>query len=102
MRPDTRLKVVVLPAPFGPRSATILPIGTSKETSATAFSPPKRFERLRIRSMDWLRGRDDAAFRRTNFRPTGASEAPNPLGHEYDADDQQQAVDHQRPRLDHR
>ena len=38
--PVIRLKVVLLPAPFGPISATISPACTSKVTSLTATTPP--------------------------------------------------------------
>src|SRR5277367_4319405 len=38
--PVTKLKVVLLPAPFGPISATISQGPTSKETSLTAITPP--------------------------------------------------------------
>ena len=42
--PETRLKSVVLPAPFGPMTAFTVPFSTRKETSFTACRPPKRFE----------------------------------------------------------
>ena len=38
----SRLKQVVLPAPFGPISAWIVPRRTSRSTSLTATKPPKR------------------------------------------------------------
>src|SRR5207248_11774865 len=38
--PVIRLKVVLLPAPFGPISATISRAWTSKETLLTAITPP--------------------------------------------------------------
>src|SRR4051812_41565095 len=41
--PESRLIRVDLPAPFGPMTAWISPVRTSRETSATACSPPKRF-----------------------------------------------------------
>src|ERR1700734_3389409 len=37
-----QLKSVVLPAPFGPIRPQIAPRGTSKETSSSAVTPPKR------------------------------------------------------------
>src|SRR5262249_57689718 len=40
--PQTRLKSVVLPAPFGPRTARRSPGATSMLTSPTAWRPPKR------------------------------------------------------------
>src|SRR6266496_3772053 len=36
--------VVVLPAPFGPKSPKITPLGTRKERSSTALNLPKAFE----------------------------------------------------------
>ena len=39
-RPEQTLKVVVFPAPFGPMSAVILPVGTSSVTFRAATSPP--------------------------------------------------------------
>jgi len=38
------LKQVVLPAPFGPMSATMAPVGTSKDACETAFRPRKDLE----------------------------------------------------------
>ena len=40
--PAMRLNRVVLPAPFGPITALILPAGTPKLTSLTACRPPNR------------------------------------------------------------
>ena len=40
-----RLKTVVLPAPFGPISVNTSPRRTSKLTSSTARTPPKRTPR---------------------------------------------------------
>src|SRR6266542_6222816 len=42
MSPATTLNSVVLPAPFGPRIARRSPGTTSRSTSRTAWSPPKR------------------------------------------------------------
>ena len=39
--PAIMLKIVVLPAPFGPISALMLPSGISNEASDTAFRPRK-------------------------------------------------------------
>src|SRR5450432_566019 len=41
-----RLKTVVLPAPFGPISVNTSPRLTSKLTSSTASTPPKRMPRF--------------------------------------------------------
>src|SRR5690606_1996989 len=40
-KPVSRLKRVVLPAPFGPMSAVIAPRGTSRWSTSTALRPPK-------------------------------------------------------------
>src|ERR1700730_10922254 len=45
-----RLKLVVLPAPFGPISATVSFSATVKLTSCTARSPPNRLLRPRMTS----------------------------------------------------
>src|SRR5579871_529470 len=44
------LKMVVLPAPFGPMRALMLPSGISNETSRTACRPRKDFATLRTSS----------------------------------------------------
>ena len=41
--PETMLKMVLLPDPFGPMRPRISPFATSKDTSFTAVKPPKRF-----------------------------------------------------------
>src|SRR5580700_9647924 len=41
-RPDQALKVVVLPAPFGPMSPVIWPTGAARVTVSAATRPPKR------------------------------------------------------------
>src|ERR1700720_3807306 len=40
--PEMTLKSVVLPAPFGPRTARLSPCATSRSTSRTAWRPPNR------------------------------------------------------------
>src|SRR5512144_2201561 len=45
-----QLKTVVLPAPFGPIKAVMVPFATSKDRSSTATRPPKRMERCSTRS----------------------------------------------------
>jgi hypothetical protein len=40
-----QLKTVVLPAPFGPINAVILPRAALKERSPTATMPPNRIDR---------------------------------------------------------
>src|SRR5690606_38807428 len=113
-RPDRRLSVVVLPAPFGPMMAKISPCWTSKDRSLTAASPPK------LRPMPWAvrrvstiggllvrrtsrvvgRGR---AGTRTVARPCARraprrqlpDEADEPARHEQDRHHQHYAVSHQ-------
>ena len=46
--PVIRLKVVLLPAPLGPISATISRAWTSNETSLTAITPPNCLRALSI------------------------------------------------------
>src|SRR5690554_994741 len=49
--PESRLRVVVLPAPFGPMMAKISPSWTSNDRSLTAARPPKRRPRPSALSM---------------------------------------------------
>ena len=46
--PESRLKSVVLPAPFGPMIPTNSPAETSSETSATIRAPPMSSPRFRV------------------------------------------------------
>ena len=41
--PESMLKIVLLPEPFGPIRPRISPCSTSNETRFTAVKPPKRF-----------------------------------------------------------
>src|SRR5215213_9323209 len=41
--PDSRLKIVLLPEPFGPIRPRISPWSTRNDTLLTAVKPPKRF-----------------------------------------------------------
>src|SRR5213593_2510452 len=66
--PVTRLKNVVLPAPFGPMIAAIWPRATPSVTPATAWKPSKALRTLRTSSMTHPQARhargqraDDAA-----------------------------------------
>src|SRR5262245_34005161 len=65
-------RVVVLPAPFGPRNPTIRPSATLKERSSTASVAPKRFVRPRtsIASAMASQSNDSAGTPRTGV-PTG-------------------------------
>src|SRR5450755_971089 len=49
-RPSNIRKVVVLPAPFGPRNPVMLPSATSKLRSSTASTVPKRL----VRPLIWM------------------------------------------------
>src|SRR6476646_9242538 len=42
--PESMLKIVLLPDPFGPIRPTISPRSTLNDTLLTAVNPPKRFE----------------------------------------------------------
>ena len=70
--PVMRLKTVVLPAPFGPMSPTMVPSSTSKETSFTALSPPK----------DLVRSADPSRLMGLPlpFRASGKRVGPRPRG----------------------
>ena len=41
--PDSMLKIVLLPEPFGPIRPRISPCSTRNDTLLTAVKPPKRF-----------------------------------------------------------
>src|SRR5271156_2332385 len=56
-KPVIRLKLVVLPAPFGPISASVSPSPTEKSRSWTARRPPKRLLMLRMTSASAIEGR---------------------------------------------
>src|SRR5215831_2195090 len=72
-----RWKLVVLPAPFGPISATVSPSRTVKLRSCTARRPPKRLERLVTTRASAIGGRPFA------FR-SGRGDAPPGIGDEAD------------------
>src|SRR5271156_5594460 len=95
--PVIRLKLVVLPAPFGPISATDSLSLTEKLRSRTACSPPNRLQRWRITSASaidrsaflWRRvGVDNAA---EHIRQNAEQSGWSPQDH----GDQDQAVDRQ-------
>src|SRR5664279_1543656 len=50
MRPSSIRRVVVLPAPFGPRNPVMLPSATSKLRLSTATTVPKRL----VRPLIWM------------------------------------------------
>src|SRR6476619_947700 len=58
-----RLKLVVLPAPLGPISASVSPSFTEKLRSCTARKPPKRLLRLRTISASAIEQRLFRAWR---------------------------------------
>src|SRR6185437_2510738 len=68
----TRLKLVVLPAPFGPISATVSLSLTEKLRSWTARNPPNRLLRLRMTNA--------SAIERHIFCRIGANDAPVGFG----------------------
>src|SRR6516164_5152188 len=92
-----RLKLVVLPAPFGPMRATVSPSLTAKLKSCTARNPPNRRLMLRMTSAS---GIERHFFGRCRAR---TNEARIEFGHDADQSgwpdqdngDQNQAVDSQ-------
>src|SRR5271167_3179434 len=78
--PEMQLSSVLLPAPLGPISPTIDPVSSANETSLRAWMPPKSTD-------------TDSMERHVISRPPPetAQHAPQPLGHEYHDDHQQQA-----------
>src|ERR1700686_480033 len=95
-----RLKLVVLPAPFGPISATVSFSCTEKLTSWTARSPPNRLLRPRMTSasaMGYLRARRFAAG---VALPSLAHHSHQPGRPPQDHGHQDQAVDLQLPAAD--
>ena len=82
--PLTRLKQVVLPAPFGPISATSSPASTSNETSRTASHAVERLRRARrprstgvvmlatVRVTRWTRAADAHRKREHDHEDRGA------------------------------
>src|SRR5262245_52828975 len=73
------LKIVVLPAPFGPIRPLMLPCGTSKVASRTACSPRKDLEAWRTSSMELQLSRHGG---------------PDAVRKEHDHDEQHHAVEH--------
>src|SRR6516162_9961808 len=90
---------VVLPAPFGPISAVILPASALNDASVSAASPPKRFDRPSTRrsasAMGVLRRRNLAGgqplHRLAQVRQQSRNAAPGKCNHE----DQHTAIDHE-------
>src|SRR5262252_7551277 len=78
--PAIRLKVVLLPDPFGPIRPRISPARTSKDTWLTAKKPPNRFDRPSTASIGGLHHHeiqvDTAAA--SAVRPGGNPETPCP------------------------
>src|SRR5215471_5930793 len=72
-----RWKLVVLPAPFGPISATVSPSRTEKLRPCTARRPPKRLLRLVTTSASAI-GARPLAFR------CGRHDAPPGIGEQAD------------------
>src|SRR5882724_4798968 len=87
-KPVTRLKAVVLPAPFGPMSPRISPGSTSKERRETARSPPKSL----VRSVTVSKGMGVPSG---PFRPGAAGAAPDALGQVPDDQHHEEPVEDQ-------
>ncbi len=87
--PDTRLNIVLLPAPLGPISATISPARTASAISFTATRPPKRLVALSTSSSTspaagtsrfasrGSSGRTTRRFARTGIRFVSAGHSPS-------------------------
>src|SRR3989304_2334976 len=72
-KPLIKLKVVVLPAPFGPIRPSISPFFTSTLRSLTALSPPKDLLKFAIsRRLDPLK-ESDTEFDKTFISDLGVS-----------------------------
>ena len=69
--PPTMLKHVVLPAPFGPISASISPAPSEKLTPSTARTPPNAFDSRCTASSAFDGAGADAALALTTPRPRG-------------------------------
>src|ERR1019366_905343 len=88
--PAMRLKSVVLPAPFGPMSATISPWSTRSDTSETAFRPRKYLQAPMISSIAGIRLVPLPALE----AETPCDPRPHAIGHEHDRDAEHDAVEH--------
>src|SRR5450631_715441 len=76
--PETQLRSVLLPAPFGPISPTMEPASSAKLTPLKAWMPPKFTETFSMASVI------------SGPPPEAAHHSPETLGHEHHDDDQQQ------------
>src|SRR3974390_2060088 len=91
-----RLKLVVLPAPFGPMSATVSHSLTAKLTSCTARRPPKRRLRFRITKASAIERHFVYAFRACDGAVIGSGQnADQSRWSIQDYRDQNQTVDRQ-------
>src|SRR2546425_633616 len=72
--PVTRLKNVVLPAPFGPISPWISPSFTVRSMACSARRPPKRLVKLRTSSSDIGHGLELDAPATAGNKPLGAED----------------------------
>ena len=77
--PVIRLNIVLLPAPFGPISATISPARTSSDMSLTATRPPKCLRALVDLQQHLARGRH-VALRERAAPPAGPTRALRATG----------------------
>src|SRR5690348_14570388 len=89
-----RWKLVVLPAPFGPISATVSPSRTEKLKSCTARRPPKRLHRLVTTNASAIGARPLAFRCRRDHAPPGiGQDADEPGGPPQDHGHEDEAVD---------
>src|SRR5581483_3156554 len=88
-----RWKLVVLPAPLGPMSATVSPSATAKLKSCTARKPPKRLLRLRTTSASAIARLDRRRRSGRKTLPGVAHETDEARGPPENDGHQDQAVD---------
>src|SRR5579884_4542985 len=95
-KPVTRLKRVVLPAPFGPMSAVMDPCSTARLARSTARTPPNARRRSRTSRI----GAGPGAPGRLATEHHLLALAPQPLGAPYHDGDQDQSYDEHLDRRD--
>src|SRR5690606_13723891 len=92
MTPATRLKSVVLPAPFGPMRATIWPRCTESDARSTARRPRKLLETLATSSRVSADSGIAVILRALEAQPARDAR-PDSIGHEHDRNPQGDAVE---------
>ena len=90
-KPDSSPNSVVLPAPLGPTSALMLPAGTARLTSCTAFRPPKLMDSAQLAAACHFSSAARGPLEQPRRRLAAAADAARREGHDQD---QHHAVDH--------